>query len=147
MNKYEQLLSTTPKITCIEIKPCQYSRISHLASRPMPFIHQDSLPSKEIFPGYVAKMIHTESMTLVYWSIAAGAAIPEHSHVHEQVTHVLEGSFELVVDGEACMLELGIVTVIPSNVKHYGHAVTDCLMIDVFSPVRQDYVARMENED
>lgn len=86
-------------------------------------------------------------MTLVYWSIAAGAAIPEHSHVHEQVTHVLEGSFELVVDGEACMLELGIVAVIPSNVKHYGHAVTDCLMIDVFSPVRQDYVARMENED
>lgn len=85
-------------------------------------------------------------MTLVYWSIAAGAAIPEHSHVHEQVTHVLEGSFELVVDGEARMLELGIIAVIPSNVKHYGHAVTDCLMLDVFSPVRQDYVARMENE-
>jgi quercetin dioxygenase-like cupin family protein len=105
----------------------------------MPFIDQVSLPSKEVFPGYVAKMIHTETMTLVYWSIAAGAAIPEHHHINEQVTHVLEGRFVLVVDGESKELEPGIVAVIPSNVKHYGHAVTDCLMLDVFSPVRSDY--------
>jgi quercetin dioxygenase-like cupin family protein len=59
---------------------------------------------------------------------------------------VLEGSFELVVDGESLVLEPGIIAVIPSNVKHYGHAVTDCLMLDVFSPVRQDYVERMNSE-
>ncbi len=113
----------------------------------MPFIHQESLPSKELFPGYVAKMIHTDSMTLVYWTIAAGAAIPEHSHFHEQATHVLEGKFELVVAGEAQVLEPGIVAIIPSDLKHYGHALTDCLMLDVFSPVRQDYVERMKIED
>ncbi len=112
----------------------------------MPFIQQDSLPSIELFPGYVAKMIHTESMTLVYWTIAAGAAIPEHSHVHEQATHVLKGAFELVIDGEACVLEPGIVAIIPSNVKHYGKALTDCLMLDVFTPVREDYVERMNSE-
>jgi quercetin dioxygenase-like cupin family protein len=112
----------------------------------MPFISQDSLPSIELFPGYVAKMIHTESMTLVYWTIAAGAAIPQHSHLHEQVTHVLEGRFELVVDGVSQELEQGIIAVIPSNMIHYGHAITDCLMLDVFSPVREDYVERMNSE-
>lgn len=110
----------------------------------MPFIDQSSLTAIEVFPGYVAKMIHTETMTLVYWSIAAGAAIPEHHHINEQVTHVLKGEFVLVVDGESRELEPGIVAVIPSNVKHYGHAVTDCLMLDVFSPVRGDYKALFE---
>lgn len=109
----------------------------------MPFIDKDSLPSKELFPGYVAKMVHTETMTIVYWSIKAGAAIPEHHHVHEQVTNVLNGSFELVVDGEPKLLKPGIVAFIPSNVTHYGHAVTDCEMLDVFSPVRSDYIERM----
>lgn len=112
----------------------------------MPFVDQDSLPSKELFPGYVAKMVHTDSMTIVYWSIKAGAAIPEHHHVHEQVTNVLSGSFELVVDGEPKLLKPGIVAVIPSNVPHFGHAVTDCEMLDVFSPVRNDYVQRMSGD-
>lgn len=113
----------------------------------MPFIHKGSLPSKELFPGYVAKMVHTETMTIVYWTISAGAAIPEHSHLHEQVTHVLDGSFELVVDGEAKLLEPGVVAVIPSNVKHFGHALTDCQMLDVFSPVRDDYVEKMKIDE
>ena len=113
----------------------------------MAFIDQALLQSKEVFPGYVAKMIHTETMTLVYWSISAGAAIPEHHHLNEHVTHVLEGSFVLVIDGESKELEPGIVAVIPSGVKHYGHAVTDCLMLDVFSPVRSDYVSIMNIEN
>jgi len=106
----------------------------------MPFIDQASLQSREVFPGYVAKMIHTESMSLVYWTISAGAAIPEHHHMNEQATHVLDGKFVLVVDGESRQLEPGIVAIIPSNVRHYGHAVTDCLMLDVFTPVREDYL-------
>ena len=83
-------------------------------------------------------------MTLVYWTISAGAAIPEHNHVHEQATHVLEGSFELVIDGEACVLKPGIIAIIPSSVKHFGKALTDCLMLDVFTPVREDYAMRQQ---
>ncbi len=105
----------------------------------MPFIDQNDLPSKEIFPGYVARMIHTGNMTLVYWTIAAGAAIPEHSHLHEQVTHVLSGEFELTVEGEPRLLQAGLIAVIPSHAKHYGKALTECSMLDVFYPVRLDY--------
>lgn len=105
----------------------------------MPFLDQADLPSKEVFPGYVAKMVHTENLTMVYWTIAAGAAIPEHSHLHEQITHVLSGEFELTVEGDPKRLVPGIIAVIPSHAKHFGRAISECSMLDVFYPVRMDY--------
>ena len=46
----------------------------------MPFINLDSIESKELLPGFNAKMIHSEKMTLAYWDIKAGSELPEHSH-------------------------------------------------------------------
>ena len=105
----------------------------------MPFIDVAGLPSKEIINGYTARTIHTGTMTFVYWTVVAGAAIPIHKHPHEQVAHVLEGTFELTVNGETMILEPGTVAVIPPQVEHGGHAVTDCQLLDVFHPEREDY--------
>ena len=65
--------------------------------------------------------------------------MPLHQHLHEQVAHVLQGKFELTVDGETKLLEPGIVAVIPPNVPHGGRAITDCSLLDVFLPERDDY--------
>lgn len=105
----------------------------------MSFVSVASLPSKEVINGYTARTIHTGTMTLVYWSVEEGAAMPEHSHLHEQVAHVLEGSFELTVDGETRVLEPGTVAVIPPHVRHGGRAITRCELLDVFHPEREDY--------
>lgn len=105
----------------------------------MPFINVFSLASKEVVPGYQARAIHTGTMTLVYWSVQEGAGMPEHTHMHEQVAHVLQGRFELTVNGETRVLEPGMVAVIPPNVKHGGRAITACELLDVFHPEREDY--------
>jgi quercetin dioxygenase-like cupin family protein len=105
----------------------------------MPFVEIDTLTEKEIIPGYRGRTIHTGTMTFMYWSVDEGAEMPLHSHVHEQIAHVLEGKFELTVDGETRMLEPGVVAVIPSHIKHGGRALTNCRLLDVFNPEREDY--------
>ncbi len=105
----------------------------------MPFLNLDGLEESEPIPGYRAHFVHSKNMTLAYWTIEAGAPLPEHSHLHEQVANVIEGEFELTVDGETRRLGPGTVAVIPSNATHSGKAITNCRIIDVFYPVREDY--------
>lgn len=112
----------------------------------MSLFHQlEELEAQEIVPGFWAKFIHSERMTFAYWTIESEARLPEHSHPHEQVCHVLEGQFELTIDGETKTLSAGSIGVIPSDAIHSGRAVTACRVLDVFQPVRDDY--RLEPHD
>jgi quercetin dioxygenase-like cupin family protein len=96
----------------------------------------------EIVPGYRARIVHSESMTLAYVDIDAGAELPEHSHVHEQVVNMLEGQFELRVNGRPMQLNPGDIVIIPSNVPHSGRAIRDSRILDAFHPVREDFINR-----
>lgn len=105
----------------------------------MSFVELDSLNEKEVFPGYKGRAIHTGYNTHIYWKVTEGAAVPEHSHLHQQVVSVLKGSFELTVDGKTELMQPGKVAVIPPHVKHSGRAITYCELLDVFYPERADY--------
>lgn len=102
--------------------------------------HLDSLSGREIVPGYFVKFIHTHNQTFAHWDVQPGAELPMHSHPHEQVCYVLEGEFELTIDDTTYSLEPGKVAVIPSNAKHSGRAITACKILDVFYPIREDYL-------
>ncbi len=97
------------------------------------------IPPVETAPGFSGRFIHSAGMTLAYFDIKAGSASAEHAHMHEQVSQVLEGVFQMTVEGEKIVLRPGVVLVIPSNMRHSGLAITDCRLLDVFNPVREDF--------
>jgi len=105
----------------------------------MPLIALDALPVREIFPGFRARLVHTDRVSHSWVDIDAGGAFPEHHHPHEQVVSVLEGELELTAGGVTHRLTPGTVFVIPPNVPHSGRAITDCRVLDAFSPAREDY--------
>ena len=93
----------------------------------------------EVIPGFKARFIHTDSMTLGYFEAENGAVLPMHQHMHEQVTHVEEGAFQLTINGETKVYTKGMVAIIPPHAEHGGVALTACKLFDIFSPVREDY--------
>ncbi|MEE9553164.1 MAG: cupin domain-containing protein [candidate division Zixibacteria bacterium] len=99
----------------------------------------DDLPELKITEGILMRAVTADSMTVAHVKITAGSLLPEHSHPNEQVVNVMEGELELVVDGHAHSLTRGRVMVLPPNIIHSGRAVTDCLVVDVFHPVREDF--------
>lgn len=105
----------------------------------MPFHDLSGIPERELAPGYFARFVHGERLTLAFWRVSEGALLPAHAHPHEQCSTVLVGRFELIVDGRAEVLEAGRVAVIPPNVQHEGRALTACRILDAFAPVREDY--------
>ncbi len=94
---------------------------------------------REIIPGYHGRLIHSNNMSLAFWEVEAGAEVPEHAHTHEQIMQVQEGQFQFTVGGETRVYGPGELVVIPSEVAHSGKALTRCKLMDVFSPVREEY--------
>ena len=97
------------------------------------------LEEREVVPGIKGKFVHSDNMTIVYWNIDAGAVMPDHAHPHEQIVNVLEGEFDLIVEGQTHQAKPGFIAIVPSNVKHGGKAKTAVRILDVFYPVREDY--------
>jgi quercetin dioxygenase-like cupin family protein len=97
------------------------------------------IETKEIAPGFFSKLIHTSANNINFIEVKAGCKLSTHQHVHEQCSFVTEGEFELTVNDEPQVLTSGSFALIPSNAWHSGLAITDCKLIDIFSPVREDY--------
>ncbi len=102
-------------------------------------LNLSTIPSKEIMPGYHGKMVHATQMSLAFWEVEKGAKVPEHSHKHEQIMHVVDGVFEFTLNGETKIYSHGDIVIIPPHIQHSGKALTYCKLIDVFSPVREEY--------
>lgn len=105
----------------------------------MPFVNFNEIPQQKIMEGIHGAMHHSEQLTFGHITLEEGAVLPQHQHVHEQWTHVLEGQLEFTLDGVTQIMAPGTSAYIPSNVLHSAIALTKCKVIDGFFPVREDF--------
>lgn len=69
-----------------------------------------------------------------------GAQVPSHHHVHEQISHVVEGALNFLVDGKQITVRAGDILCIPPHVPHEVIALQDSVALDIFNPPRQDWI-------
>ncbi|MFB3905967.1 MAG: cupin domain-containing protein [Acidobacteriota bacterium] len=80
-------------------------------------------------------------LMLVQFTFDAGVASFEHSHPHEQIGYVVSGEIDVVMEGRAPQrLTSGGSYYVPSNVKHYIRTILPSVLIDAFTPVREDFL-------
>jgi quercetin dioxygenase-like cupin family protein len=86
------------------------------------------------------KIVTGEKEMLSQIYLKRGAVVPMHKHEAEQLTYVLQGSIRFLVGGEDVTVREGEVLLIPSWVEHQAEALEDTFELDVFSPIRQDWI-------
>ena len=90
------------------------------------------------------KIVAGEREMLAQIYLKRGALVPIHSHESEQMTYVLQGSLKFLVGGEEIIVREGEVLHIPSGTPHQAEALEDTFELDVFSPIRRDWIADPE---
>jgi quercetin dioxygenase-like cupin family protein len=113
----------------------------------MPFIDFNTGKTIQVWEGISGKISHSDVSTFCHFTIENGTNLPEHSHMHEQWCHVIEGRLEFNIQGEKQILTSGMSAFIPSNLPHSAKALTECKVIDCFTPVREDFRALGEKQD
>jgi unsaturated pyranuronate lyase len=102
----------------------------------------ETIEPSTIIPGFHGRFIHSGSMTFALWRIEKGSLLPQHAHPHEQVAYVMEGELELTVAGTTTTLTPGMVAIVPPHAPHSGRALSECRVLDVFHPRREDYMGQ-----
>ena len=108
-------------------------------------IRYTDVPTIGLAPGIKAHIISADRITLSFANCEPNAQLPPHRHENEQMLIVMDGAVDFLIEGKQYHLEKGDVAVLPSNTEH-GAYFTDrgAHVIDVFSPPRQDFVAKLE---
>jgi len=101
-------------------------------------------PHKELLPGALASAFGGERAMVNHVRLAAGTEVPEHAHPEEQITVVLKGRLLLTLEGVEVELGPGDAALVPAGAKHAVLAREETELLDVFSPVRQDLVEKLE---
>jgi quercetin dioxygenase-like cupin family protein len=104
----------------------------------------DSMPKEEVTDVIGRKIISGEKAMVAQVFLAKGAVVPEHHHEAEQITYILDGALKFQIDGKEVLVEKGQVLLIPSNVPHSAVAMEDTLDLDIFSPIRHDWLNKTD---
>ena len=103
------------------------------------------VPSEQINDTVARRFITGDSVTIGRFELKQGGVVPSHAHHNEQVSMILSGVVRFRIGGEETVVRAGEVVQIPANVPHEIEVLEDALAIDVFSPVRQDWIDKTDS--
>ena len=108
-------------------------------------IHRwDEIALEKVTEMISRKIVAGEREMLAQIYLKRGALVPMHAHESEQMTYILQGALRFLIEGEEITVREGEVLNIPSRVPHQSEALEDTLELDVFSPIRADWVEAVD---
>jgi len=100
-----------------------------------------------VAPGITRRtLVSGTAVMLCEFTLAAGAVIPNHNHPHEQVGYVVSGRLRITIAGQTSELGPGDTYWAPSNVPHSALILEPAVVVDAFSPPREDYLSNAKRE-
>ena len=100
----------------------------------------DTVAEERLTDNIRRRMIAGSKEMLVRWEFDKGAIAARHSHPHEQIVVMVHGKLRLIVGEEQTIMGSGDIVVIPPDVPHEAHALENTVVIDIFSPPREDFL-------
>ncbi len=100
----------------------------------------DTVKKEDLNPKIWRKVIAGEKAMVAQVFIAKDGVVPTHHHESEQLTYILEGALKFNLEGKEIVVHKGEVLHIPSNVPHSAVALEDTMDLDIFSPIRVDWL-------
>lgn len=105
------------------------------------FYRADESGYKEVLPGIKLKtLVYGEKTLFAEFIMKSESILPSHSHPHEQTGYLVKGRIRLTIGDEKFEAEPGDGWAIPGNTYHSAEILEDSVAIEVFSPVREDYL-------
>lgn len=108
----------------------------------------DAIPTEEVNPSMFRKIVTGEKLMIAKMKFNDGFLVPQHFHVHEQITHVLSGQIRFWFGekkDQVMDLYPGDVVVIPSNLPHEALMIGDVEEVDTWAPPRQDWLDKTDD--
>jgi unsaturated pyranuronate lyase len=81
-----------------------------------------------------------DGVTIAHFVLTKGGVVPRHSHLNEQISYVWSGKLEYRFDDHTYVVGGNELLQIPGNVAHEVTALEDSIVVDVFDPIRQDWL-------
>jgi quercetin dioxygenase-like cupin family protein len=109
----------------------------------MKFLKNADVKLEDFAPGITRQIMgYTPNLMVVRVFFEKGAVGSNHTHKHEQVSYVEKGKFEVNIDGEKQVLEAGDAFVVAPNLDHGAVCLEDGILLDNFSPLREDFLEK-----
>jgi quercetin dioxygenase-like cupin family protein len=108
------------------------------------YIRWNEVELENLNPLLDRQLIIGQKLMLARVLLKKGAIVPEHSHENEQLTYVEKGALKFWVDGREIVVSSGEVLCIPPHMPHKAEAMEDTVDIDIFYPLRQDWLDKTD---